>query len=71
LLPALSARAPNELLVIVLLDLKLPHLDGLDVLSRVREDSRTRLLPVSVLTSSTEESDILRSYVHGANSCAC
>jgi CheY-like chemotaxis protein len=53
---------------IVLLDLKLPKIDGLEVLRRVRADPRTRCLPVVVLTSSNEERDILQSYDLGANS---
>jgi two-component system response regulator len=52
----------------VLLDLKLPRLDGLQVLERIRQDARTRLLPVVMLTSSAEETDIARSYALGANS---
>lgn len=52
---------------LVLLDLKLPRVDGLEVLRRVRADPRTRLLPVAILTSSTEESDLLEGYSQGAN----
>lgn len=59
--PALSPE-------VVLLDLKLPKIDGLDVLRRMRADDRTRRLPVVVLTSSNEEQDIVRSYDLGANS---
>jgi len=56
---------------LVLLDLKLPRIDGFEVLKRVRQDAKTRLLPVVVLTSSTEEKDILNSYAFGANSYVC
>lgn len=53
---------------VILLDLKLPKVDGLEVLQRIRENERTRLLPVVVLTTSTEDQDRLRSYDLGANS---
>jgi two-component system, response regulator len=53
---------------LVLLDLKLPRVDGLDVLKRIREEDTTCLLPVVVLTSSKEEEDVMRSYELGANS---
>jgi CheY-like chemotaxis protein len=53
---------------VVLLDLKLPRVDGLEVLRRLREDDRTRLLPVVVLTTSSEEQDMLKSYSLGCNS---
>jgi CheY-like chemotaxis protein len=53
---------------IVLLDLKLPKLDGLEVLRRLRADERTQLLPVIILTSSKEEQDLIQGYRLGANS---
>lgn len=53
---------------VVILDLKLPKLDGIGVLKRIREHPRTRTLPVVILTSSAEDSDILASYDLGANS---
>jgi CheY-like chemotaxis protein len=53
---------------IILLDLKLPKIDGLEVLRRLRNDERTRLLPVVVLTSSREDRDLTESYSFGANS---
>ena len=53
---------------VVLLDLKLPKVEGLEVLRRIRESDITRMLPVVVLTSSDEESDVIRSYQLGVNS---
>jgi two-component system response regulator len=65
---AYAGRDAQKTPAVVLLDLKLPKLDGLDVLRRLRADSRTALLPVVVLTSSDEEQDIAESYRLGANS---
>jgi two-component system response regulator len=63
-----AGHGPAELPVVMLLDLKLPKLDGLDVLRRVRAEERTRLLPVVILTSSQEERDLVSGYELGANS---
>ena len=63
-----AGRDLSDLPAVVLLDLKLPKIDGLEVLRRMRADSRTRRLPVVVLTSSREEQDIVASYDLGANS---
>jgi two-component system response regulator len=63
-----SGRDPNASPELVLLDLKLPKVDGLEVLRRMRADDRTRRIPVVVLTSSGEEKDIVSSYDLGANS---
>jgi two-component system response regulator len=63
-----AGRNPSHLPQVVLLDLKLPKVDGLEVLRRIRADERTKLLPVVVLTSSKEEQDLLKSYSLHANS---
>lgn len=63
-----AGRDPRELPAVVLLDLKLPRVDGLEVLKQLRAHPTTRLLRVVVLTSSNEEHDILNSYDLGANS---
>lgn len=63
-----SGRDTRQQPQVVLLDLKLPKVDGLEVLRRLRADPRTRLLPVVILTTSNEERDILASYQLGANS---
>ncbi len=67
---AYAARGPVKP-VLTLLDLKLPKIDGLEVLERIRGDDRTKQLPVVMLTSSGEERDIHRSYELGANSYVC
>jgi two-component system response regulator len=63
-----AAGEPLEQPQLVLLDLKLPKIDGLEVLRRIRSDERTRLLPVVILTTSTEDRDRLAGYRLGANS---
>lgn len=63
-----AGRDPKDIPAVVLLDLKLPKIDGLEVLRRIRAEEHTRLLPVVILTSSNEEEDRLRGYALGANS---
>lgn len=65
---AYAGRDLSVMPTIILLDLKLPKVDGLEVLKRLRADPRTRLLPVVVLTSSKEEQDLAQSYTIGVNS---
>jgi len=62
------ARGSSPVPKVVLLDLKLPKVDGLEVLRRLKQDTRTKAIPVVVLTSSREEPDIERAYELGANS---
>ncbi|MEK7357388.1 MAG: response regulator [Bdellovibrionota bacterium] len=63
-----QGRDATELPQVMLLDLKLPKIDGLGVLERLRKDERTRLLPVVILTSSREDQDLVNGYRLGANS---
>jgi CheY-like chemotaxis protein len=62
-----AGRDAGVLPTVVLLDLKLPRVDGLEVLRRIRGHERTKLIPVIVLTASKEDEDVLRSYTLGAN----
>jgi CheY-like chemotaxis protein len=64
----LFATDTSPMPAVVLLDLKLPRVDGLEVLRRIRDDERTRRLPVVILTSSKEEPDVIKSYDLGVNS---
>ena len=65
---AYAGRNPAHLPIVMLLDLKLPKVDGLEVLEKVRADERTKMLPVVILTSSREEQDLAAGYRLGANS---
>src|SRR3970282_1155618 len=60
-----AGRSTAELPTVVLLDIKLPKIDGLEVLRRIRADERTKLIPVVIITSSKEEQDLVRSYSLG------
>jgi len=63
-----AGRDVRKLPIVILLDLKLPKVDGLEVLKRIRQNELTRLLPVVILTSSEEEKDKIKGYELGANS---
>jgi two-component system response regulator len=62
-----AGRDPNILPALVMLDLNLPRIDGLEVLQRIRADERTKRVPVVILTASKEHEDIARGYAFGAN----
>ena len=63
-----SGQSGNELPALILLDLKLPRISGLEILRRIRENEKTSRLPVVILTTSTEQQDLTQSYDLGANS---
>jgi len=65
---AYADRDPHDKPQVILLDLKLPKVDGMEVLRRIRADPSTRTLPVVILTSSKEEQDVVNSYLIGVNS---
>ena len=63
-----SDRSPTDLPKLILLDIKMPKVDGIEVLRQVKSDEFTRIIPVVIMTSSKEEQDIISSYQLGVNS---
>jgi two-component system, response regulator len=63
-----AGRDVRDLPVVIMLDLNLPKIDGMEVLRRIRQDELTRLIPVVILTSSAEQEDVIEGYKLGANS---
>lgn len=66
-----AGRDPRDRPAVILLDLKLPKVDGIEVLRRLRADDRTKLTQVVIITTSREEQDVIRGYELGANSYIC
>lgn len=64
----IAGKSADDLPALVLLDLQLPKIDGIEILKRIRADERTKLVPVVILTSSREQVDMLNGYAHGCNS---
>jgi CheY-like chemotaxis protein len=62
-----TSRNPQDTPALILLDIKMPRLDGIEVLQRLRADKRTSVLPVVILTTSNEDVDLVRAYESGAN----
>ena len=61
-------RSPSGMPALVMLDLNLPRINGIEVLKRIRADSRTKIIPVVIISSSNEPQDLIDSYINGCNS---